>query len=114
MLFAWIRLKHRTKLFLIQLYESANEYENKNLQEEIKLNFDVSINIEIWDRHFKNLSLDENLVKPSYKVDFGLLKYEVDSVETTDDRVYSETKEFIKTLEQKYLLVKGKLESGEL
>lgn len=102
------------KAILIQLYESALEYENKKLQEDIKSNFDLSLNIESWVEIFQKLSLDENLVKPSFKVDFGLLKYEVDSVDITNDRVYSETKEFINTLEQKYLLVKGKLESGEL
>ncbi|MFC7393028.1 hypothetical protein [Scopulibacillus cellulosilyticus] len=102
------------KAILIQLYESAIEYENKRLQEIIKTNFDLSLSIESWEKLFKKLSLDENLVKPSFKVDFGLLKYEVNQVDTSDDRAYIETKEFINALEQKYLQVKGKLESGEL
>lgn len=102
------------KAILIQLYESAIEYENKKLQEQIKLNFDTPFDVQSWIDIFRTLSLDENLVKPSYIVDFGLLKYEVDSLETADDRVYTETKEFVNALEKKYLLVKGKLESGEL
>ncbi|MGD7024643.1 hypothetical protein ACQCVK_18835 [Rossellomorea vietnamensis] len=102
------------KAILIQLYESAIEYKNEVLQEEIRSNFDLSFNMESWVEIFQKLSLDENLVKPSYIVDFGLLKYEIDSITDTDDRVYNETKEFIIGLEKKYLLVKGKLESGEL
>ncbi|TYR74398.1 hypothetical protein FZC79_15055 [Rossellomorea vietnamensis] len=102
------------KAILIQLYESAIEYKNEVLQEEIRSNFDLSFNMDSWVEIFQKLSLDENLVKPSYIVDFGLLKYEIDSITDTDDRVYNETKEFIIGLEKKYLLVKGKLESGEL
>ncbi|RBP00014.1 hypothetical protein [Rossellomorea aquimaris] len=102
------------KAILIQLYESALEYHNKELQEDIKINFDLSLNTEAWVEIFQQLSLDENLVKPSFKVDFGRLKHEVDEVNITGDRAYNETKDFIYGLEKKYSQVKGKLESGEL
>ncbi|MGM0789898.1 MAG: ImmA/IrrE family metallo-endopeptidase [Bacillota bacterium] len=104
------------KAILIQLYESAIEYQNETLQEEIRENFDIAISREEWIELFKTLSLDENLVKPSHKVDFGLLKHlaEKEHIKNPEDRVFHETRNFIFELERKYLDVKGKLESGEL
>ncbi len=104
------------KAVLIQLYELAIEYDNEELQEEIRANFDVSLKSEEWIEIFKKLSLDETLVEPSYIVDFGLLKKLVDQKleEHPYDRAYSETKEYIYELERKYLHAKGLLESGEL
>ncbi|AJO21279.1 hypothetical protein QQ991_17165 [Weizmannia coagulans] len=104
------------KAILIQLYESAITYQNTTLQEEIKANFDLTFSVTDWIRLFKQLSLDENLVKPSYTVDFGLLKYlaEEKEKERPDDRVYEETGQYILKLEKKFLDVKGKLERGKL
>lgn len=104
------------KAILIQLYESSLEHNNEVLQEEIKNNFDVIKSREEWIQLFEKLSLDHNLVKPSYTVDFGLLKHLIEKEDKAnqDNRVYSETKEFIIQLEKKYLKVKGQLERGEL
>lgn len=101
------------KAVLIQLYELAIKLKNEEFQEEIRENFDSVLN---WVSIFKELSLDDTLVKPSYIVDFGMLKILVDkkNKEFPDDRALLETKEYIYDLEQKYLKVKGSLDREEL
>lgn len=100
------------KAVLIQLYESAIQFQNEILQEEIKIHFDLTID---WQSIFKELSLDETLVKPSYIVDFGKLKETVNkrSLSSPDDRAILETKEYIDALELKYQGVKGTLEHAD-
>ena len=82
------------KAVLIQLYELAIKFENEEFQEEIRENFDLILD---WVSIFKELSLDDTLVKPSFIVDFGLLKVLVDkqNKEFPDDRALLETKEYI-------------------
>lgn len=59
------------KAVLISLYESASQTENQNLKNTIKHCFDVSVlNM---DERFRELGLDDSLVKPSYVINVEIL-----------------------------------------
>ena len=59
------------KAVLIALYESAVQNENQKLMSLIKENFDNSFS-DLADR-FRKLGLDDNLVRPSYVINVGIL-----------------------------------------
>ena len=60
---------------LIALYESAVQNENKKLMSLIKENFDNSFS-DLADR-FRKLGLDDNLVRPSYVINVGILQAKI-------------------------------------
>ena len=66
---------HRIRLFLIALYESAVQNENQKLMSLIKENFDNSFS-DLADR-FRKLGLDDNLVRPSYVINVGILQAKI-------------------------------------
>lgn len=64
-----------TNGMLIALYESAVQNENKKLMSLIKENFDNSFS-DLADR-FRKLGLDDNLVRPSYVINVGILQAKI-------------------------------------
>lgn len=60
---------------LIALYESAVQNENQKLMSLIKENFDNSFS-DLADR-FRKLGLDDNLVRPSYVINVGILQAKI-------------------------------------
>lgn len=64
-----------TNGMLIVLYESAVQNENKKLMSLIKENFDNSFS-DLADR-FRKLGLDDNLVRPSYVINVGILQAKI-------------------------------------
>ena len=63
------------KAVLIALYESAVQNENQKLMSLIKENFDNSFS-DLADR-FRKLGLDDNLVRPSYVINVGILQAKI-------------------------------------
>lgn len=64
-----------TNGMLIALYESAVQNENQKLMSLIKENFDNSFS-DLADR-FRKLGLDDNLVRPSYVINVGILQAKI-------------------------------------
>lgn len=64
-----------TNGMLIVLYESAVQNENQKLMSLIKENFDNSFS-DLADR-FRKLGLDDNLVRPSYVINVGILQAKI-------------------------------------
>ena len=60
---------------MIALYESAVQNENQKLMSLIKENFDNSFS-DLADR-FRKLGLDDNLVRPSYVINVGILQAKI-------------------------------------
>ena len=63
------------KAVLIALYEGAVQNENQKLMSLIKENFDNSFS-DLADR-FRKLGLDDNLVRPSYVINVGILQAKI-------------------------------------
>lgn len=63
------------KAVLISLYESAVQNGNQVLINLVKENFDISFT-NLAD-HFRNLGLDDSLVKPSYVINVGILQAKI-------------------------------------
>ena len=60
---------------LIALYESAVQNENQKLMSLIKENFDNSFSDLAY--RFRKLGLDDNLVRPSYVINVGILQAKI-------------------------------------
>ena len=65
------------KAVLISLYESAIKTGNMTIAEEVKRNFDVQITDVA--RSFRNLGLDDSLVRPSYVVNVSSLQEKINT-----------------------------------
>jgi hypothetical protein len=91
------------KAILIQLYEEAIQFKDSLLQSEIKTYFDLKLDQKQWEQKFKELSLDDTLVKPTGIIDFGKLKKFIEEkiVQHSDVELYSKNMEFLLALENK-------------
>jgi len=91
------------KAILIQLYEDAIRFKDELLQREIKAYFDLKLDQKQWEEKFKELSLDDSLVKPTGIIDFGKLKKVIEekTSQHSDVELYSENMNFLLSLEKK-------------
>ena len=64
------------KAVLISLYESAVKSNNLIIADEIKENFDIQI--DDISQKFKDLGLDDSLVKPSYVINVSSLQQKIE------------------------------------
>lgn len=94
------------KAILIQLYESAGEYKNEELRQQIKKNFDIRISQQEFEKMFRKLALDVSLVQPSNIIDLGALETKIKEKRAEHEEVemYKEHEEFLnqfrRTLEE--------------
>lgn len=91
------------KAILIQLYEEAIRFKDSLLQSEIRTCFDLKLDQKQWEEKFKELSLDDSLVKPTGIIDFGKLKKVIEekTSQHSDVELYSENMDFLLALEKK-------------
>jgi hypothetical protein len=85
------------KAILIQLFESADEYKNKQLLQEIHQHFDIKLKQAELENLFLKLSLDVTLVQPSNIIDLGVLEAKIRQKRhnNKDVEMYKEHEEFI-------------------
>jgi len=104
------------KAILIKLYESAIQCEKADLQGEIKENFDLKYSQTYWETKFKDLYLDDTLIKPTLIVDFGRLMEIVrdKSEKYSDVEVYKDNFNFLQELHSKFKTVKEEWSIGQL
>lgn len=94
------------KAILIQLYESADLFENKKLIQQIEEHFDVKLTQAELEELFEKLALDVTLIQPSNIIDLSILQEKISEKHQDNKEVemYKEHEEFInrfkKTLEE--------------
>lgn len=102
------------KAILIQLYEEAIRFDDSMLISNIKENFDINLDQKKWENIFKELLLDDSLVKPTCIIDFGKLKIAIEekTKQHEDVELYSENMKFLLDLEKKLREAKDALICG--
>ena len=86
------------KAVLISLYESAVKNENTAIAEEVKENFDVQV--EDIAQRFRDLGLDDSLVRPSYVVNVSPLQEKINKTIRNEPEVeyHKDNEAFLKTV----------------
>lgn len=99
------------KAVLISLYESAAKNNNPDIIEEVKANFDVQIT-DIVHR-FRELGLDDSLVRPSYVVNVSSLQEKLDKTILNEPEVeyHKDNKAFLETVLRDFKALTGETDA---
>ncbi len=95
------------KAVLISLYESAIKTGNMTIAEEVKRNFDVQITDVA--RSFRNLGLDDSLVRPSYVVNVSSLQEKINTTIRNEPEVeyHKDNEAFLRTVLNEFKTLTG-------
>ncbi len=99
------------KAVLISLYESAVKNGNTVIAKEIKENFDVQM--EDIVRRFRDLGLDDSLVRPSYVVNVSLLQEKINRTIQNEPEVkyHKDNGAFLKTVLSEFKILTGETDA---
>ena len=99
------------KAVLISLYESAVKNGNTVIAKEIKENFDVQM--EDIVRRFRDLGLDDSLVRPSYVVNVSLLQEKINRTIQNEPEVkyHKDNGAFLKTVLSEFKMLTGEADA---
>ena len=99
------------KAVLISLYESAVKNGNTVIAKEVKENFDVQMKDIV--RRFRNLGLDDSLVKPSYVVNVSFLQEKINKTIQNEPEVkyHKDNGTFLKTVLSEFKILTGETDA---
>ena len=99
------------KAVLISLYESAVKNGNTAIAEEIKENFDVQV--EDIAQRFRDLGLDDSLVRPSYVVNVSPLQEKINKTIRNEPEVeyHKDNEAFLKTVLSEFKMLTGEADA---
>lgn len=99
------------KAVLIYLYESAVKSGNTVIAQEVKENFDVQM--EDIVRRFRDLGLDDSLVRPSYVVNVSLLQEKINRTIQNEPEVkyHKDNGAFLKTVLSEFKILTGETDA---
>ena len=99
------------KAVLISLYESAVKNENTAIAEEVKENFDVQV--EDIAQRFRDLGLDDSLVRPSYVVNVSPLQEKINKTIRNEPEVeyHKDNEAFLKTVLSEFKMLTGEADA---
>lgn len=95
------------KAVLISLYESAMKTGNMTIVEEVKSNFDIQITDVA--RSFRDLGLDDSLVRPSYVVNVSSLQERINTTIQNEPEVkyHKDNEVFLRTVLKEFKTLTG-------
>lgn len=95
------------KAVLISLYESAMKTGNMTIAEEVKSNFDIQITDVA--RSFRDLGLDDSLVRPSYVVNVSSLQERINTTIQNEPEVkyHKDNEVFLRTVLKEFKTLTG-------
>ena len=99
------------KAVLISLYESAVKNGNTAIAEEVKENFDVQV--EDIAHRFRDLGLDDSLVRPSYVVNVSPLQEKINKTIRNEPEVeyHKDNEAFLKTVLSEFKMLTGEADA---
>ena len=99
------------KAVLISLYESAVKNGNTAIVEEVKENFDVQV--EDIAHRFRDLGLDDSLVRPSYVVNVSPLQEKINKTIRNEPEVeyHKDNEAFLKTVLSEFKMLTGEADA---
>lgn len=99
------------KAVLISLYESAVKTGNRTIAEEVKNNFDVQLTDVA--RRFRDLGLDDSLVRPSYVVNVSPLQEKINTTIRNEPEVkyHKDNEAFLKTVLDEFKMLTGDMDA---
>lgn len=99
------------KAVLISLYESAVKNGNTVIAKEVKENFDVQMKDIV--RRFRDLGLDDSLVKPSYVVNVSFLQEKINKTIQNEPEVkyHKDNGTFLKTVLSEFKILTGETDA---
>ena len=99
------------KAVLISLYESAVKNGNTAIAEEVKENFDVQV--EDIAQRFRDLGLDDSLVRPSYVVNVSPLQEKINKTIRNEPEVeyHKDNEAFLKTVLSEFKMLTGEADA---
>lgn len=99
------------KAVLISLYESAVKNVNTAIVEEVKENFDVQV--EDIAQRFRDLGLDDSLVRPSYVVNVSPLQEKINKTIRNEPEVeyHKDNEAFLKTVLSEFKMLTGEADA---
>ena len=99
------------KAVLISLYESAVKSGNAVIAKEVKENFDVQM--EDIVHRFRDLGLDDSLVRPSYVVNVSLLQEKINKTIQNEPEVkyHKDNGAFLKTVLSEFKILTGETDA---
>ena len=99
------------KAVLISLYESAVKNGNMAIAEEVKENFDVQV--EDIAHRFRDLGLDDSLVRPSYVVNVSPLQEKINKTIRNEPEVeyHKDNEAFLKTVLSEFKMLTGEADA---